>query len=120
MKSADAVSPSSTDRRIEVIGSYARGFVYCTARVGITGARAQQLAGLKDFTARVRKHVSLPLSLGFGISSAEHVAQVRELADISVVGSKVIDTFNSTPDVDSGLKAVSGFVTNYPFGAATL
>ena len=106
------LSPSSTDERIEVIAKYARGFVYCTARVGITGARAQQLAGLKEFTARIRKHISIPISLGFGISSAEHVAQVKEFADISVVGSKVIDTFNSAGNTDAGLNAVSSFITS--------
>ena len=105
------LSPSSTDQRIEVIGNYASGFVYCTARVGITGAREQQIAGLKGFIDRVRRHVSLPLALGFGISSPEHVAQVRKLADISVVGSKVIDTFNRAPDTDSGLAAVKTFVS---------
>jgi len=104
------LSPSSTEKRIEVIGNYARGFVYCTARVGITGARQQQIAGLKEFASRVRKHVDLPLALGFGISSTEHVRQVRDHFDISIVGSKVIDTFNSAGDTAEGLKAVEEFI----------
>ena len=103
-------SPSSTEKRIEVIGKYASGFVYCTARVGITGARENQMAGLQDFTDRVRRHVSVPLALGFGISSPEHVKQVRDFVDVSVVGSKVIDTFNSAPDTQSGLEAVKNFI----------
>ncbi len=104
------LSPSSTDERIEVIGKYASGFVYCTARVGITGARESRMAGLKQFTGRVRRHVSVPLALGFGISNAKQVAQVRDIVDVSVVGSKVIDTFNSAPDTHSGLEAVKNFI----------
>ncbi|MBW7997320.1 MAG: tryptophan synthase subunit alpha [Candidatus Glassbacteria bacterium] len=104
------LSPSSTDERIGVIGSYAGGFVYCTARVGITGAREQQIDGLKDFIGHVRARVDTPLALGFGISRAEHVAQVRDLVDVSVVGSKVIDTFNNAEDTDAGLAAIKSFI----------
>jgi len=104
------LSPSSTERRIELIGSCASGFVYCTARVGITGARQSQIAGLREFTAGVRKYVKVPLALGFGISSREHVEAVRELAEISIVGSKVIDIYNSGRNEKESLEKISSFV----------
>jgi tryptophan synthase alpha chain len=104
------LSPSSTDKRIKVIGNFAGGFVYCTARVGITGARETQMAGLKEFADRVRTRVNVPLALGFGISNAEHVAQIKDFMDVSVVGSKVIDTFNSAPDTETGLEAVKSLI----------
>ncbi len=104
------LSPSSTDKRIEIIGKYAGGFVYCTARVGITGARQSQMADLREFTDKVRTQVSVPLALGFGISSAEHVAQIRDFVDVSVVGSKVIDTFNNAPDTERALEAVKSLI----------
>lgn len=104
------LSPSSTEQRVKLIGRCASGFVYCTARVGITGARQSQIAGLKEFTTRVRKHVKVPLALGFGISSREHVEAVRELAEISVVGSKVIDVYNSGRNEQESLEKVSSFV----------
>jgi len=105
------LSPSSTDRRLAVIGGYASGFVYCTARVGITGAREQQMQGLKDFIGRVRKHVRVPLALGFGISSAEHVLEVSQLVEVSVIGSRVIDLYNSGKDEEDSLMRVGGFIT---------
>jgi len=104
------LSPSSTGERIKMIGNCASGFVYCTARVGITGARESRIAGLTDCLAGMRKHVKVPLALGFGISSREHVETVRELAEISVVGSKVIDTYNSGRNEKESLEKVDSFV----------
>ena len=104
------LSPSSTEERIEVIGRYASGLLYCTARVGITGARQSQLAGLKDFIGRVRKNVSVPLALGFGISTREQVAELSELVEVSVVGSRVLDVYNSGENEKEGLEKVSVFI----------
>ena len=104
------LSPSSTEERFKLIGSCASGFVYCTARVGITGARESRIAGMTDCLAGMRKYVKLPLALGFGISSREHVETVRELAEISVVGSKVIDIYNSGRSEKESLEKVGSFV----------
>ena len=104
------LSPSSTPVRIRIISGLASGFLYCTARVGITGARAEQVAGLRDFLSRVRKEVKIPLALGFGISSAEQVRMASELAEVSVVGSKVIDVYNSGADESDSLKKVGSFI----------
>lgn len=104
------LSPSSTERRMEIIGERATGFVYLTARVGITGARERALADLESFTSRVRKHVKVPLSLGFGLSSREHVDQVSRLVEISVIGSRVIDLYNRGVDEKESLENVAGFI----------
>ncbi|MFC1537421.1 tryptophan synthase subunit alpha [Gemmatimonadota bacterium] len=104
------LSPSSTEERMQVIASHAGGFIYCTARVGTTGARDKQDVGLKEFVARVRAHSSLPLALGFGISSSEHVQRAAELAEVSVVGSKVIDLYNRGADEKDSLEKVSSFL----------
>ena len=104
------LSPSSTEERMRVIAAHASGFIYCTARVGITGARDKQAAGLQEFIARVRAHSDLPLALGFGISSREHVLQAGELAEVSVIGSKVIDLYNQGTDEQDSLDKVSSFL----------
>jgi len=104
------LSPSSTEERIRLIAGHAGGFIYCTARVGITGAREKQNAGLRKFIARVREHSGLPLALGFGISKPEHVCQAAELAEVSVVGSKVIDLYNQGADEEDSLERVSAFM----------
>ncbi len=104
------LSPSSTGERMALIADHARGFIYCTARVGITGTRNRQDAGLGEFIGRVRAHSKLPLALGFGISSPEHVLQAAELAEVSVIGSKVIDLYNQGADEKDSLDKVSSFL----------
>lgn len=104
------LSPSSTDERMKLIGERATGFLYATARVGITGARDSRMAGLEQFAARLRKYVNVPLALGFGLSSREHVDEVKSLFNISVLGSRVIDLYNSGADEKTALDAVSTFL----------
>ena len=95
-------APTSPDDRLRAIAENSRGFVYAISRVGITGARtdaptsdAEQLvARLRPFTGP--RH--LPVALGFGISTAEHVRAVGEFADAAVVGSAIVALIEqSTP-----------------------
>ena len=104
------LSPSSTDDRIEVIAENARGFIYCTARVGTTGARDNQYEGLGNFIDRVRNYSELPLALGFGIKTPEHVRKAAQLVDMSIVGSRVIDIFNSAGSEKEALENVGEFI----------
>jgi len=85
------LAPTSTDERIRKVSEVASGFVYCVSVAGVTGARERLSEGLDGFLERVRKHVDLPLAVGFGISTAAHVRAVGELADGAAVGSAVIN-----------------------------
>lgn len=92
------LAPVSTPDRIEIVNKNSRGFIYCTARMSTTGTKEDIPEETKAFLAALRKKVSLPLSIGFGISKPEHVSFIKEYADIIVIGSKVIDVMNeSTP-----------------------
>ncbi|RLB12052.1 MAG: tryptophan synthase subunit alpha [Deltaproteobacteria bacterium] len=104
------LSPSSTAERMRIIGQHASGFLYCTARVGITGAREHQIEGLKNFIGKVRREVRVPLALGFGLSSADQVRSVSQLVEVSVIGSKVIDIYNAAKRENEGLKNVASFL----------
>ena len=90
------LAPISTPDRIQVVGENSRGFIYCTARMSTTGSKADIPEETKAFLAALRKKVSLPLSIGFGISKPEHVRFIKDYADIIVIGSKVIDIMNET------------------------
>ncbi|HEX4759078.1 MAG TPA: tryptophan synthase subunit alpha [Terracidiphilus sp.] len=105
-------APTSPDDRLEAIATHSKGFVYAISRTGITG---KQVAGatLTSETAalvsRIRRWSKLPVAVGFGISSAEHVAQVAEFADAAVVGSAIVELIErSTPETAPG--AVSRFI----------
>jgi tryptophan synthase alpha chain len=85
------VAPTSTDALIAAVVQQASGFIYCVSLTGTTGARSSLSDGLAAFIARVREKTDLPLAVGFGISRAEHVAQVGKFAEAVVVGSSVIE-----------------------------
>ena len=92
------LAPTSSEQRIALVAAQASGFLYCVSVAGVTGARRDLSPDLAGFLARVRRHTSLPLAVGFGISHAEHVRAVAELgADAAVIGSAIIDLIDRTP-----------------------
>jgi len=89
------VAPTSTEERLRIVASEARGFIYCVSLSGVTGARAQLSSGLADYLARVRRFSDLPLAVGFGISHPEHVHEVARHADGAIVASALIDRLDA-------------------------
>ncbi len=84
------VAPTSTDERIKLIAQYSSGFIYIVARTGVTGVGAQLSQGVQPIVERVRRYTDLPLAVGFGISTHEHVKAVWSYADGAVVGSRLV------------------------------
>ncbi len=84
------VAPTSTDERIKLIANYASGFVYVVARTGVTGVGEQMSQNVKTIVERVRQYTDLPVAVGFGISTHEHVQTVWSYADGAVVGSRLV------------------------------
>jgi tryptophan synthase alpha chain len=84
------VAPTSTDERLRMIAACASGFIYAVSRAGITGAREAVSAEAEQLVNRVRTVSDLPVAVGFGISKAEHVAEVWRYADAAVVGSAIV------------------------------
>lgn len=96
------VAPTSTDERIKLACEASSGFVYCVSRTGVTGAGSEVPAEVRETVSRISKHTELPVCVGFGISSAEHVRMVCELADGAVVGSYLVDLLDRTWDSGKG------------------
>jgi tryptophan synthase alpha chain len=94
----DLYAPTTPDDRLARLVPRARGFVYCVSLTGVTGARRALATDIGDFVARVRRHTSLPIAVGFGVSAPEHVAALRGVADGFVVGSAALDAVASAPD----------------------
>jgi tryptophan synthase alpha chain len=96
-------APTSPDQRIEAIATHSKGFVYAISRVGITGTQQNMTSDASALVARIRRWSKLPVAVGFGISNAQHVAQVAEFADAAVVGSAIVELIErSTPDTAPG------------------
>ena len=84
-------APTSPDARLEAIARNSKGFVYAISRVGITGKQQSLTEDAAALVRRIRKYTKLPVAVGFGISNAEHVAQVAEFADAAVIGSTIVE-----------------------------
>lgn len=85
------IAPTTTPARMAVALTGARGFVYLVARLGVTGASTTLDAGLDASIARVRSVTTLPIAVGFGISTPAQAAAVARQADGVVVGSALVD-----------------------------
>ena len=83
-------APTSTDERLNLIGRYSSGFVYVVARTGVTGMRASVATEVEALVARVRAQTDLPIAVGFGISTPEHVQDAWRYADGAVVGTRLV------------------------------
>ena len=99
-------APTSPDARLEAIASHSKGFVYAISRTGITGTQAAVATDAAALVGRIRRWSKLPVAVGFGISNAEHVAQVAEFADAAVVGSAIVELIErATPETAPDLVA---------------
>lgn len=96
------LSPTSTRDRIRQVEESSTGFVYYVSRTGVTGVQSRLAAELKRDVKRVRRRLTLPLAVGFGISSAAQVAAVAKMADGVVVGSalvRIVEAKHGDPDM---------------------
>ncbi len=83
-------SPTTSDDRMNYIASFARGFVYCVARRGVTGADTTFSNQLDTYLARCRNATDLPLALGFGVKEKSDIDFLKGKADIAVIGTQTI------------------------------
>jgi len=112
-------APTSPDDRLEAIAKHSKGFVYAISRTGITGKQHSVAADAAALVERIRRWSRLPVAVGFGISNAEHVAQVAEFADAAVVGSAIVELIErSTPESAPG--AVARFIKGLRLPQAAL
>ena len=96
------VAPTSTDDRLRLVSQRASGFIYAISRAGITGARSTVSEEAEKLVRRVHRFSTLPVAVGFGISTAQQVRDVQKYADAVVVGSAIvaeIELVSGTADV---------------------
>ncbi|MDQ2985881.1 MAG: tryptophan synthase subunit alpha [Armatimonadota bacterium] len=83
-------APTSTHDRIALIVKNSTGFVYCVSRTGVTGVDSEVPLDVALTVSRIKEHTELPVYVGFGISTPEHVRMVCDVADGAVVGSHIV------------------------------
>jgi tryptophan synthase alpha chain len=113
------VAPTTPEDRTAHLVSDASGFVYLVSRTGVTGkAGALDVDAIAAHAAEVRRHTDLPICLGFGISTPEHIASLRDHVDGLVVGSAFVRVIEADPDATDLPEQLAAFVASLK--AATL
>jgi tryptophan synthase alpha chain len=96
------LSPTTSDERLRKAAALGSGFLYAISRLGVTGVRTEIADGAEEMVRRIRRVSDLPVALGFGISTPEHVRQVGQWADAAVVGSALVNVIaeaGASPDL---------------------
>lgn len=91
------LAPTSTDERMKQVAHVASGYVYYVSLKGVTGAGTLDTAAVGAMLPRIRKHVSVPVGVGFGIRDAATARAIGEVADAVVIGSKIIQLIDEAP-----------------------
>jgi tryptophan synthase alpha chain len=91
------LAPTTPPARMEKIARNAKGFVYLVSVTGVTGERKSISEELGGLIARVREHTSVPVCVGFGISTPEQARQVGALADGVIVGTACVRAMGASP-----------------------
>ncbi len=91
------LSPTTPEARIAAVARIARGYVYYVSLKGVTGAGHIDTAEVTRKLAAIRKHVSLPVGVGFGIRDAASAQAIAADADAVVIGSRIIQEIESGP-----------------------
>ena len=81
------VAPTTPQDRMALIAGTGEGFLYLVSKTGVTGSHGLDLKDIAEKVARLRETTQLPICVGFGISTPEHVAGIAAVADGVVVGS---------------------------------
>ena len=84
------MTPTSSDKRLQLLGRAARGMVYAVARRGVTGSKTDMGKDLDEFLARCRNATDLPIGVGFGVGSAADIDFLRGRADMAIIGTAAL------------------------------
>ncbi|MDQ3801819.1 MAG: tryptophan synthase subunit alpha [Acidobacteriota bacterium] len=104
------VAPTSSDERLKMVADRAGGFIYAVSRAGVTGAREQTSQSAEILVKRVRRFSDLPVAVGFGISTAEQIAETWTYADAAVVGSAIVREIENAGGENNLVEKVGEFV----------
>jgi tryptophan synthase alpha chain len=105
------LAPTSTDERIEQLGKIASGYVYYVSLKGVTGAGHLDLDAVASMIPKIKKHVKVPVGVGFGIRDAATAKAIASVSDAVVIGSRIIQELENTPR-ERAVEAVQSFLIN--------
>jgi tryptophan synthase alpha chain len=105
------VAPNTPPARRAEICSRAEGFVYLVSTKGVTGEREELPPELSELITATKEAASVPVAVGFGISTPEQAAIVGEIADGVIIGTRLVREVADAPDRDAAVTAVTDFLS---------
>lgn len=90
------MTPTSSEKRLAQLGAASRGMVYVVARRGVTGSKTNMGDDVTSLIARCRQHTSVPIGVGFGISSKADLDALRGSADLAIIGTAALKTWEAS------------------------
>jgi len=105
------LSPTSGVDRLRLVARQAQGFIYYVSVTGVTGARQALDDQLRSQVARVRRATSLPVGVGFGISTPKQAAWIAGFADAAVVGSALVERIEKAKGGSEKARCAGAFVS---------
>ena len=99
------LAPTSTDERMQQVAQVASGYVYYVSLKGVTGSGALDVGAVEAMLPRIRKHISTPVGVGFGIRDAATAQTIARVSDAVVIGSKIIQLLEDQPRDRVGVTA---------------
>jgi len=103
------LAPTSTDERIAQVGKVASGYVYYVSLKGVTGSGHLDLEAVGSKIPEIKKHVRVPVGVGFGIRDAATARAIASVSDAVVIGSRIIQELENTPR-EQAVQAVQTFM----------
>ena len=104
------LTPTSDHKRIELVKQNASGFVYYVSLNGVTGSSHLNANAVKKSVQKIKKSVDIPVLVGFGISTPEHVKSMSNVSDGVIVGSVFVKIFEKNPIKSKAIKKLSAKV----------
>jgi tryptophan synthase alpha chain len=90
LKHISLIAPTTPPERVKLLARAAEGFIYALSRTGVTGAHGGPSAHIAELVASIQSHTTVPVCVGFGISTPEQAATVAAAADGVIVGSAIV------------------------------
>jgi tryptophan synthase alpha chain len=103
------LAPTSTDERMKQVARVASGYVYYVSLKGVTGAGHLDTGAVEQMLPRIRRHVQVPVGVGFGIRDAATARAIGTVADAVVIGTRLIQLLQEQPR-ERAVPAVAGFL----------
>ena len=104
------IAPTSSYARIKAIAKAAKGFIYYVSLTGVTGARKTIAPDLLAKLFEIKRITAKPVCVGFGISDANQVRQVQDIADGVIIGSAIVQKIKENINRSDLVKIVGNFV----------